>query len=144
MGEIVAFQRQSAAAEYLAEWKPLPGSMTPVPRNVEAAAKTELENLKSVLVLADEKETAVHLDRLFSTLAPPPEAAMREWFRQLKYPGWALEEAVTNVIRTHKYPSPPSIADFIEKADAALAPVKFRQGKAEWVLTQVRWYGLEA
>jgi len=90
--------------------------------NMDLPVSVSVANDAAQVVIAEEKRLspagekglAVVLDRLFSVLTPPSEGGMKEWFRQFsEFPDCVLDQAATDLIRTHKYPSPPSIADFL-------------------------------
>lgn len=78
-----------------------------------------LLEIEATLAPAHPKSYAVLLDRLFASLPMPPRESLTTWRELLApYPPDVLKRATDHVLRTHKWETPPKIAQVIEAAES--------------------------
>ena len=85
------------------------------PERIDAA----LPKVEARLDPAGRQAIAIVLDRLFAVVAMPSEEALAVWNERLadRYPPWLLMRAVDHLIDTHRYPSPPQLAELVKRCE---------------------------
>jgi hypothetical protein len=88
-------------------------------KKMALASYTRLQSAKMHMPPIEPKALMVILDRMFTVLPMPDPAALIIWREKIEhYPESVIQNTVESLIETYKYPSPPSIAHFLEIAEA--------------------------
>jgi hypothetical protein len=89
-----------------------------IPAEIEPALNSASAEVASLLAPAGAKATAVMLDRLFSVLPMGNADGLPVWIELLQdLPADVLRRAIDEVIRRHRWNTPPTIADVVAAAD---------------------------
>lgn len=112
-------QRLSVGAHSTLQWLESWTAENPVPTMLtESKLKAAISEAERLLRPCDPKIYLLVMDRLFTGLQMPSKEALMVWREILApYPADVLKRATDYVLRTHKWETPPKVAQLVEACD---------------------------